>query len=1126
MKRFAKEYNVSDYFNTSISYSWQCNLATFKLLQIDPNCFDVLGYTDQEFLTDSAVWFSLIHPDDLPKFIGNREILKEVNSVNIDYRAKHKDGDYVWLNNKYVVVHLPNPVDSIIVGITTDITENKNAEKFFEHRIKLEAILSTTSASFVKLDYENFDAHIDLVLEEIGLFAKTDRAYIFLYHDGLMSNTHEWVAEGISKEIDNLKDIPLEFFPWWNKKMQEDQIIYLHSLDELPPEASGEKETLESQNIKSLLVVPLSYEDEIIGFMGFDAVHDSIHWSRHDLILLRTIAEITATALKRREYADKLSESELRFRQMAESITEVFYLSDPNTDSILYISPAFEEVWGISAQLLYDRMPAFVESIVPEHRAGVIQMLEQQKLGVHTDVEYKILRPDGTNRWIRDRSFPIYDDNNVMIRISGIAEDITKFKTKEEELRSSEEHYRSLIESSDAIIFMFDRDLRITFVNQITLTRFNTSYEEMIGKKIDDFIAPEDVKKYFGTLEHVFQKNTPIVIETDLNINGDKVHTRNSIVPIRNNAGEATHLLLNALDITKLVDAQRLINRSNDRLKGLQLVDRAIIQGGFNEDPAELAAIRFLNQMVPCEEVDVLVFDETKDVAKVIARIIEGREFSDDNFTMPLDYFEDEHLILDKTHELDVRLLEDSELVERIKKCGYAKVLIVPMIVHGINIGILVLFSRSEIFFNTEYIDIAEEVATQIAMSIYNNNLYHQIQKYSEELEINVAQRTKDIVLLSSTYKGIMSNTDISIIIVDDDGCLVECNPITYIKYGFDDITFPVGSDTEFIHNPDAKLTVYKELLGDDGIQFKSSLELFKYKIQSGYSNTFEWSYRSLQGQIIPVLLTINQLKTENYTKKRYVLIASDITEQKKAENRLKETLKREIELGKFKSSFVTTASHQFRTPLTSIQSSIELINFYLKDIDFDKKDKTTHHIELINSEIKKFSDLMSDILTIGKIEEGKIPSVFETVDLREIIDDIIETYYKVRPDGRTVNVECKKCEEEKSCYVINVDKRLMSHAILNLLSNAFKYSEGNPTIKISKDKDTLNIEVKDNGIGIPPSEINNLFQSFYRASNSSNFEGTGLGLAIVKEFVSINNGTISVKSKLNQGTSFIIHLK
>lgn len=1126
MKRFAKEYNVSDYFKTTITYSWQCNLSTFKLLQIDPNCFEVLGYTDQEFLTDSAVWFSLIHPDDLPKFIGNRDILKEINSINIDYRAKHKDGDYVWLNNKYVVVHLPNPEDSIIVGITTDITENKNAEKFFEHRIKLEAILSSTSASFVKLDYENFDAHIDLVLEEIGRFAKTDRAYIFLYHDGLMSNTHEWVAEGISKEIENLKDIPVEFFPWWNQKMQEDQIIYLHSLDELPPEASGEKEVLESQNIKSLLVVPLSYEDEIIGYMGFDAVTDSIHWSRHDLNLLRTIAEITATALKRREYADKLRESELRFRQMAENITEVFYLSDPNTDSILYISPAFEEVWGIPVQLIYDRMPAFVESIVPEHRAGVIQMLEQQKLGVHTDIEYKILRPDGTIRWIRDRSFPIYDDNNSVIRISGIAEDVSKYKIKEEELRSSEEHYRSLIESSDAIIFMFDRDLRITFVNQVTLTRFKVSYEEMIGKKIDDFIAPEDVEKYFGTLEHVFQTNTPIVIETELNIYGDKVHTRNSIVPIRNNAGEATHLLLNALDITKLVDAQRLINRSNDRLKGLQLVDRAIIQGGFNEDPAELAAIRFLKQMVPCEEVNVLVFDESKDVANVIARIIEDKEYGDENFSMPLDFFEDEHLILDKTHKLDIRLLADSELVTRVRNCGYVKVLIVPMLVHGINSGILVLFSRSVTFFNSEYIDIAEEVATQIALSIYNKNLYQQIQKYSEELEVNVAQRTKDIVLLSSTYKGIMSNTDISIIIVDDDGCLVECNPITYIKYGFDDITFPVGSDTEFIHNPDAKLTMCKELLGDDDIQFKSSLELFKYKIQSGYSNTFEWSYRSLQGQIIPVLLTINQLKTENFTKKRYVLIASDITEQKKAENRLKETLKREIELGKFKSSFVTTASHQFRTPLTSIQSSIELINFYLKDIDFDKKDKTTHHIELINSEIKKFSDLMSDILTIGKIEEGKIPSVFETADIREIIDDIIETYYKVRPDGRTVNVECKKCEEEKSCYVINVDERLMSHAILNLLSNAFKYSEGNPTIIISKDKDTLNIEVKDNGIGIPPSEINNLFQSFYRASNSSNFEGTGLGLAIVKEFVSINNGTISVKSKLNQGTSFIIHLK
>lgn len=1126
MKRFSKEYNVSDYFTTAISYSWQCNLATFKLMQIDSNCEEVLGYTADEFLTDSADWFSIIHPDDLPKFIENRKRLNTVHSVNIDYRAKHKDGDYVWLNNKYVIVHMPNPEDSIIVGITTDITENKNAELFFEHRIKLEAILSTTSASFVKLDYVNFDAHIDLVLEEIGKFAKTDRAYIFLYHDGLMSNTHEWVADGVSKEIDNLQNIPADMFPWWNKKMHEDQIIYLHSLDELPEEAAGEKEILAAQDIKSLLVVPLSYEDEVIGYMGFDAVHDSIHWSRHDLILLRTIAEITATALKRREYADKLSESELRFRQMAESITEVFYLSDPNAGKILYISPAFEEVWGIPVQVLYDRMPAFVESIVEEHRELVIDMLEQQRLGVQSDVEYKILRPDGSQRWIRDRSFPIFDENNTVIRISGIAEDVTKYKIKEEELRSSEEHYRSLIESSDAIILMFDRELKITFVNKVTITRFNSTYENIIGKQIDDFILPEEVDRYEGTLEYAFQKNEPLVVETELTINGEKVYTRNSIVPIRNNAGEATHLLVNSLDITELIEAHRIINRSNDRLKGLQQVDRAIIQGGFNEDPAELAAIRFLNQMVPCEEVNVLVFDETKDVASVIARITEGTEHGNEDIVMPLDFFENEHLILDKTNELDVRFLEDSEIVSRIKNCGYCKVLVVPMLVHGNNIGLLILFSKQETFFNSEYIDIAEEVATQIALSIYNSNLYQQIQKYSEELEINVAQRTKDIVLLSNTYKGIMSNTDISIIIVDDDGCLVECNPITFIKYGFDDITFPVGSDTEFIHNPEAKLTMCKELLGEDGIEFKSSLELFKYKIQSGYSNTFEWSYRTIQGQIIPVLLTINQLKTENYTKKRYVLIASDITEQKKAENRLKETLTREIELGKFKSSFVTTASHQFRTPLTSIQSSIELINFYLKDINFDKKDKTIHHIDLINTEIRKFSDLMSDILTIGKIEEGKIPYTLEWVDLRDIVDEIIETYYKIRPDGRTVTVECKKCDDDHKCYIIYADRRLMSHAILNLLSNAFKYSEGNPIIKISKEKESLDIEVKDNGIGIPESEINNLFQSFYRASNSSNFEGTGLGLAIVKEFVTINNGTISVKSKLNEGTSFIIHLK
>lgn len=1120
MEKYLKEYNVNDYFSVSASYGWKVKLNSFELIHMDEACVLATGYTAEEFMNNKLFWLDRVHPDDRERFVEARKNGDYSNLNEIEYRAKHKNGKYQWMNNKYMVVEFPNPEDSIVVGVTTDITANKEAGMFLEHRIKLEDILAVTSASFVNTDSENFDEHVNKVLGEIGSFAEIDRAYLFLYDGELMHNTHEWVAEGVSEEKDNLQNIPLEVLPWWNNKMKESKMIYLHSLDELPEEASLERETLAAQSIQSLLALPLTHENDIIGFIGFDSVKKPMLWSRQDLVLLRTISEIIANAIKRKEQTERLRETELRFRQMAESVTEVFYLSDPRENKILYISPSFEHIWGISVQKLYDYMPAFVDSIIDEDKANVIKMLEMQASGNITDVEYRIQRPDGTIRWIRDRAFPIFDDQRNVIRISGIADDITKYKSKEEELRSSEELYRSLIESSDAIILMIDRNNKITFANKVTLDKFNTTYEEIIGKTMPDFVTPEESLRYFGLFQSVFERNEQMVVETELTINGRPFTTRNSIVPIRDNNGYPTHLLVNALEITELVEAQKIIHRSNERLKGLQLVDRAIIQGGLNEEPAELAAIRFLNQMVPCDELAIVLFDEEENKARIATRIVNNVEYSNDDIAFSMDLFEDSNLILGKTFELNLIDYQDNPLATPLIGCGYKKALIVPMLVHGNNIGLLLLFSKEDNFFNREYVEISEEVANQIALSFYHSNLYKQIRKYSEELEANVEQRTKDIVLISNTYKAIMNNTDISIMIVDEQGKLIECNPATYTKLGLSPEKFSINANTEFIYEPSSKVKMCVEVLGEEGIHFGSSIELFKYKIANNLPNTFEWNYLTNDGGKIPVLLTVNTLKTDDSNTTRFVLIASDITEQKNAEAQLKDTLEREIELGKFKSSFVTTASHQFRTPLTSIQSSVELIEFYLSNINFDKKDKTLHHIHLINTEIQKFSDLMSDILTIGKIEEGKIPFLPNNEDLKLIINEVLDTYFSQLADGRSIHFI-----HEDEDYTISIDKRLIIHAILNLISNALKYSKGNPKVKLYKSNGFSYIDIIDDGIGVPAEEINNLFQSFYRASNSSNIEGTGLGLAIVKEFVTIHKGEIFVDSSVNKGSTFTIKL-
>lgn len=1118
MNKYLKEYRVSDYFEFSNVYTWKLRLKDFELIHIDDNCKEITGYDPQLFLNKTMRWVDTIHPDDLENYYNIRNSLSSKSMIEIEYRAKHQNGEYKWFNNKYIVVDFPNPDDSLIVGMTTDVSENKKVEVYFEHRIKLEEILARTSASFVKIDQVDFDSHVLQVLENIGSFAKADRAYIFLYHNECMSNTHEWVAEGVSEEKDNLQNIPIEAVPWWNQMMQDDKIIYLSTLDDLPEEAVVEREALSAQNIKSLLVVPLSYESEVIGFMGFDAVNSYMEWSMQDLTLLRTIAEITASAIKRIEQAEKLKESELRFRQMADNISEVFYLTDPIENKVLYISKAFEEVWGIPVEVLYNHMPEFVATIDDEYKEHVIDMLQRQANGEHTDIEYKINRPDGTQRWIRDRAYPIYDENNKVFRISGIADDITKYKLKEEELRSSEEHYKSLIESSDAIILLFNRQHEITFVNKVTLNKFNANYKDIVGKKIEDILVSEDVERYRGTFEHVFETNETLVLETELTINSEKIWTRNSIVPIRDNNGVATQLLINSLDITQLKKAQELVNRSNARLKGMQLVDRAIIQGELNSEPSELAAIKYLNQMVPSDEINIIIFDDQNDTANIPYRIVDFKESTNTDFNLPLSLFTDNDLIHEKTISIDINSQTNPAIYNLVKECNYKKALQVPMMVHGNNIGVLVLFSKVSEFFNDEYIDISEEVANQIALSIYHANLYKQIQQYSEKLELNVEERTKDVILVSNTFKAIMNNTDISIIILDEKGNLIECNPITSKRFGLPLTGINQKIDTDFINDSAAKLKMFEELKLDGSVSDYSSLEMFNIRAQRGYSNAFEWKYIDINKQVVPIILTVNSLLIDNTNKKRYVLIANDITEQKNAEAQLKETLQREIELGKFKSSFVTTASHQFRTPLTSIQTSMELISYYLQNLEFDKKDKTYNHINLITTEIQKLSDLMSDILTIGKIYEGKVPFQPEMLDFKLLIKEIIDTYFNIRPDGRKVEFTCMVDD-----YTAYIDKRLISHAILNILSNAFKYSSTNPCVKLYKKDSKLILDVTDKGIGIPENEIQNLFQTFYRATNSSSIEGTGLGLAIVKEFLTINKAEVKVKSKLGEGTTFTI---
>ncbi|MCR9183596.1 MAG: PAS domain-containing protein, partial [Flavobacteriaceae bacterium] len=247
-----------------------------------------------------------------------------------------------------------------------------------------------------------------------------------------------------------------------------------------------------------------------------------------------------------------------------------------------------------------------------------------------------------------------------------------------------------------------------------------------------------------------------------------------------------------------------------------------------------------------------------------------------------------------------------------------------------------------------------------------------------------------------------------------------------------------------------------------------------------------------------------------------------DISKLKIINQKIVEALEKEKELNKLKSNFVSMASHQFRTPLTVLYSNIELLDLIIQDNgDFDINTKDKALIRMKN-EVSRMTELINNFLIYGKYDSGHIKKKIKELNLCSLIEDLVDKSFNVKNTGRFVQIQTKG--NEKSLYS---DESLLEHIFSNLISNAIKYSDKtkDPEIIIDYRLNYVDIHVIDYGIGIPKQNINNLFNSFYRAENTDNIKGTGLGLVIVKEFLGLLKGQIKLTSKEGIGTNIEIKI-
>lgn len=384
-----------------------------------------------------------------------------------------------------------------------------------------------------------------------------------------------------------------------------------------------------------------------------------------------------------------------------------------------------------------------------------------------------------------------------------------------------------------------------------------------------------------------------------------------------------------------------------------------------------------------------------------------------------------------------------------------------------------------------------------------------------------------------------------SIIVTDSDGGIIMINPATekLFEYSFEELfgktveyLLPkklaekhVAHRAQFAKNPHSRsMGIGMDLFAKkkSGVEFPVEVSISPFERDGNkfvIAFIIDITKRKLvenevikhqrQLELLALELKTSNERLESKVQGRTKVLQEALTEIEKSRAELSEALEKEKELNELKSRFLSMASHEFRTPLTTILSSASLIPEYPMN---DQQEKRMKHVDRIKSAVNNLNDILSDFLSLSKIEEGKVFTEFKKINLKNIATEICSEMKTVAKPGQEIIFTHTGREE------VMLDHKLVKNIVINLISNAIKFSDENKKVRIStgvNDK-FATISVTDEGIGISEEDKKHLFERFFRGQNATNVQGTGLGLNIVANYVELMNGFIEMESELDKGTS------
>ncbi len=745
------------------------------------------------------------------------------------------------------------------------------------------------------------------------------------------------------------------------------------------------------------------------------------------------------------------------------------------------------------------------ERCLPDaYRPRVKQVFDQLTTGENASAEQyenPVLTKSGAERLVRWRNACQYDTQGNMVAVLASGEDITERKQAEAALQESEQRFRTLFEHSpDAIVLLDPHDPAISWPIVDCNDRFchMNGYErdELLGQSIDMVHEhPEDPAQRAAYLNQLRQEKTLI---------GHTDHCRKdgTLFPIR---FSTTLVNLNGQELVMGIDHDLTEQRRMETLEREQRVlaealteTAATLNSTLHLDDVLQQILINVGRVVPHDAANIMLIENG---SAHVVRCQGYAAWTTEELVVAT------HYRINETSNLQQMWLTQQPLVlpEVDTLAGWIKeppadwiqsYVGAPIAMADQVVGFINLDSATPNFFAPHHADRLRAFTNQAAIAIENAQLYQELENYSASLEHAVEERTAELRASEERYRTITRNLPHGLVhIFDRDLRYVFSDGEELKRLGLTHAML-VGRHLHDVLDT-AAVTVFEEHLR---------------RVWQGETVKFEneFSDQSFLTSAAPLLNPANEIT-------QVLVFSTNITDRKRAETALRQTLAREMELGEMRSRFLSIATHDMRTPLAVIQSSAEMLIEYEDRLSEAKK---REKIERIRNNIKPMVDLLNDILTIERIEANNLQFQPTRVDLAAFCQSLLRDFQESIGTAHRFEVSITG-----PCPVAMLDRKLLQHIMGNLLSNAIKYSPAGSTITVDLQcgTDQAVFRLQDEGIGIPAADQAHLFDTFYRATNVGGITGTGLGLSIVKLAVSLHGGTITFESQEGQGTCFSV---